>query len=243
MKPAFFLILLLSAAQLSAQTYIGLVAEPTANFAKIGTEPKHQSDSIQDLKQWDKTLGIGLEIRKQIDRYQAITFIPGYQQYNLLLVKENLQFLDVVHPKLPEIRDLAQAANKIAKIRHRQKYIGSQILYSRELQIRGLADKLNLEIGGGLGVYFLLQSDVKITTEGFAIKSQFNHVFTDSTGIDARPILIQAIAFGDISYNLAPSIDLFGGIKLTAPFTSTTTSLPKITIFSPAARFGLRFEL
>ncbi|MFT5056643.1 MAG: hypothetical protein ACI80H_001360 [Pseudoalteromonas distincta] len=243
MKSVFISIFFFLGFQLSAQTYIGIVIEPTANIARIGMEPKQQSDSIRGLMHIDKTIGFGLEIRKQIDRYQSITFIPSYQQYNLLLVKENLQFLDIVHPNLSEIRDLSQGANKVARIRHRQKYIGTQILYARKLQIRGLNSKLRIDMGAGLGLYYLLQSDVKITTEGFSIKGQFSHVFKDSTGIEARPFLIQAIGYGDISYSISPFIDIFGGVKIALPFTSTTTSLPKITLFTPAARVGLRFEL
>ncbi|MFT4996083.1 MAG: hypothetical protein ACI9BJ_000580 [Flavobacteriales bacterium] len=243
MKPIFFLLFIFLGLQLSAQTHLCVVIEPTANIARLGMEPKQQSDSIRGLMHIDKTLGFGLEIRKQIDRYQSITFIPSYQQYNLLLVKENLQFLDIVHPNLPEIRDFSQGANKAASIRHRQKYIGTQILYARKLQIRGLNSKLRIDMGAGLGLYYLLQSDVKITTEGFSIKGQFSHVFKDSTGIEARPFLIQAIGYGDISYSISPIIDVFGGVKIALPFTSTTTSLPKITLFTPAARVGLRFEL
>ena len=243
MKSVFISIFFFLGFQLSAQTYLGIVVEPTANIAQLGMGPKQQSDSIRGLMHIDKTLGFGLGIRKQINRYQSITFIPSYQQYNLLLVKENLRFLDIVHPNLPEIRDLSQGANKVARIRHRQKYIGTQILYARKLLIRGINSKLRIDIGAGLGLYYLLQSDVKITTEGFAIKDQFSHVFKDSTGIEARPFLIQAIGYGDISYSISPIIDVFGGVKIALPFTSTTTSLPKITLFVPAARVGLRFEL
>ncbi len=243
MKPVFISIFFFLGLQLPAQTHLGIVIEPTANIVRLGTEPKQQSDSIRGLMHIDKTLGFGVEIRKQIDRYQAITFIPSYQQYNLLLVKENLQFLDIIHPNLSEIRDLSQGANKVARIRHRQKYIGSQILYTRKLQVRGLDSKVNIEIGTGLGLYFLLQSDVKITTEGFAIKDQFSHIFTDNTGIEARLFLVQAIGYGDVSYSISPIVDVFGGVKIAIPFTSTTTSLPKITLFTPAARVGLRFEL
>jgi hypothetical protein len=243
MKPVFISIFFFLGLQLSAQTHLGIVIEPTANIARIGMEPKQQSDSIRGLMHIDKTIGFGLEIRKQIDRYQSITFIPGYQQYNLLLIKENLQFLDVIHPNLPEIRDLSQGANKVAQIRHRQKYIGSQILYARKLKIRGLNSKLKIDIGAGIGLYFLLQNDVKITTEGFAIKDQFSHTFTDSTGIEARAFLMQAIGHGDVSYSISSNIDVFGGVKIAIPFTSTTTSIPKITLFTPAARVGLRFEL
>ncbi|PCJ64506.1 MAG: hypothetical protein COA58_12235 [Bacteroidetes bacterium] len=227
----------------SAQMSLGILSEPTISFAKVGALPRAESDSIRNLKAGSKSISLGIEIRKQIDRYQSITFIPGYLQTNMMLVKEDMQFLDVVHPKLPEIRDFAQAAPKVAYITHRQKYAGTQIIYAKKLDVRGMDRKAKIEIGGGIGAYALLQSDVKIRTEGFAIKDKFTHVFTDSTGLDARPYLIQIILVADLNYELSPKTHLIAGIKVSSPLTSTSTSEPKITIFSPALRIGLRFEI
>jgi hypothetical protein len=237
------LFILITSSTIFAQMSIGIMSEPTLSFAKVGALPRSESDSIKNLKQGSRSVSLGLEIRKDIDRYQSITFIPGYLQTNMLLVKENMQFLDVVHPLLPEIRDLAQASAKVAYITHRQKYAGTQILYSKKLQVQGLDRKLKIELGAGLGGYFLIQNDVKIRTEGFAIKEKFTHIFTDSTGIDVKPLLIQAIVTADLNYELTPKSYIVAGIKASVPFTSTTSSLPKITIFAPALRIGLRFNI
>lgn len=243
MRLLISLLILITSSTIFAQMSIGVMSEPTMSFARVGALPRGDSDSIKNLKQGGKSVSLGLEIRKDIDRYQSITFIPGYLQTNMLLVKNNMQFLDVVHPKLPEIRDLAQASEKVAYITHRQKYAGTQILYSKKLQIKGMDRKFKIELGGGLGGYFLIQNDVKIKTEGFAIKEQFTHIFTDSTGMDVKPLLIQAIVTADMNYELTPKSHIVVGIKASAPFTSTSSSLPKITIFAPALRIGLRFDI
>ena len=89
-----------------AQSTIGLIIEPSFNIPKF--KKSSQSDSIKGISNADLTLSFGLEIKKKLDRYNAISFIPGFLQTNLLTVKENLQFLDLIHPSLPEIKDLTQ---------------------------------------------------------------------------------------------------------------------------------------
>ena len=237
------ILILIGSYSIYAQMSIGVMSEPTLSIASVGALPRGESDSIKNLKQASRSISLGLEVRKDIDRYQSITFIPGYLQTNMLLVKRDLQLFDVVHPLLPEIRDLAQASEKVAYITHRQKYVGTQIIYSKKLQVKGLDRKFKLELGGGLGGYFLIQNDVKIRTEGFAFSEKFVHVFADSTGLEAKPLLIQAIVTADINYDLTPKSHLVAGIKASAPFTSTSFSAPKITIIAPALRIGLRFDI
>lgn len=225
------------------QTSISILGEPTLNLTSIGSTPKSQSDSLKNKRTHDYSLGLGLEIRMQIDRYQSISIVPGYTQSNMQLVKEGLNFLDVVHPELPEIRDLAYAANKIAYLSYRQKYVGTQVLYAKELQLRSPNTKIRFEIGGGLGGYILVQNDVKIRTEGFAIKGNYEHIIKNNTGIDARKFLINMSLHGDMKYQVTPSFTTFAGIKAGIPLVSTTTSTPKITIYTPSLRLGVRYKL
>ena len=51
MKPIFISIFFFLGLQLSAQTYLGIVVEPTANIARLGKEPRQQSDSIRGLSE------------------------------------------------------------------------------------------------------------------------------------------------------------------------------------------------
>lgn len=225
------------------QVSIGIIGEPTLNLTAVGDEPKSSGDSIRILKSHDYTIGLGINIRNQIDRYNAITVIPSFLQTNVLLERQNLQFLDVVHPLLPEIRDFSQAAEKKAFLRYRQQYVGIQILYANRLKAKLPDAKFSLEIGGGLAGYYLMKSDVKIRTEAFAINGQYIHTFSDSTGVESRNYLVNLIGTADLNYKLTPNIILLAGLKLGIPLTSTSISEPTLTVFTPGLRVGFRHFL
>ncbi len=225
------------------QVSLGVIGEPALNITKIGSTPERASDSLNNLKSTDYTLSLGLEIRKNIDRFTSITFIPGFYQSNMMLEKSNLNLFDVVHPELPELRDLTVGPEKKAYLSYRQKYVGLQVLFAKQMQLKLPINKMSVELGGGMGIYLKLEDDIRIQTEGFAIKSEYVHIIKENTGIEVRPYLAQVIATADISYKATPTVETIAGIKLTAPLTSTTTSVPKVTVYTPALRLGLRFRI
>lgn len=236
---AFLLVALCSFGQIS----LGVIAEPTLNLTRVGAEPKTLSDSFKNMKSYDYTVGLGIEIRKNIDRYQSFSIIPGFHQTNILTRLEDLQLLDVVHPQLPEIRDLSFAATRNAEIRYRQMYLGSQFLYHRQLQIRGLTSKMSIQLGGGISTYFMFSQDAKVTTEAFAIQGQYTHVIKDSIGIESRPILLETLLTTDCTYQILPNTDVVAGVKIALPMTPTTSSQPKMTVWAPALRLGIRKKI
>lgn len=225
------------------QVSLGVIAEPAYNIASIGSTPQNVADSFTSIKQNNFNISIGIEIRKQIDRYQSFSVIPTFYQTSMLHVQKDLQFLDVVHPQLIEIRDFAQAATKNAKINYRQQYAGAQFIYNKALQIRKMPNKMAIELNGGLGMYYLINGDVKVTTEGFAIQDEFIHVISDSIGIENRPYHLNLSLGSDLTYEVSPTVSVAAGIKIPIPLTSATTSLPKVTIFNPALRVSLRKTL
>lgn len=228
---------------ITAQVSVGFLAEPTLNLTSIGDVPSRTGDSLRDLRSHDYTLGFGFEIRNQIDRDNSITFIPGYLQTNMLLVKEDLQFLDIIHPQLPEIRDFGQTAEKKAFLRYRQRYFGAQILYAKRHQLNTRDTRITAELGGGIGVYYLLQDDIKIRTEAFAIGNDYSQIIRDSTGIEVQPFLLHTVFAGDLNYRLLPDLILVGGFKLSIPLTATTISEPTIRIYNASFRAGIRHIL
>jgi hypothetical protein len=240
MKKIVVFTLCLIAIGAKAQVSIGILAEPAYNITRIGATPQSSSDSLQALQRNNVSLSIGIEIRKQIDRYQSFSVIPTFYQTNMLLVQNDLQFLDVIHPQLPKIRDLSQGSTKVAYLKYRQQYVGAQFLYNKVLALREMPNKSAIELNGGLGLYYLVNGDIKVTTEGFAIKNDFTQVIKDSLGIDNRPYHINLSLGSDFTYEVLPKVTLAAGIRIPIPITSTTSSLPKITIFNPAIRVSLR---
>jgi hypothetical protein len=240
MRISVVYVFLLVALGSMGQASIGIIIEPTLNVTHVGLEPKNLSDSFSRMKSHAYTVGFGIELRKNIDRFQSYSIIPGFHQTNILTELENLQFLDIIHPQLPEIRDLAFAATKRAEIRYRQMYLGSQFMYNKQLQVSGINSKLKVNIGGGLGAFFLVSHDVKVKTEGFAIHGNYTTIIKDSTGIEINPFLFQALLTADVSMKVLPNTELVAGIKATLPITATTSSQPKMTVWTPAIRIGIR---
>jgi hypothetical protein len=231
MKFIYIFSLLLFSLFTLAQSTIGVIIEPSFNTPQF--KKSSQSDSIKSISNTDLTLSFGLEIKKKLDRYNAISFIPGFLQTNLLTVKENLQFLDLIHPSLPEIKDLTQSANKIARVRYRFQYIGTQILYNRQLKLRKIPPKFNVEIGGGMGLHYLIDHSVKIKTEGFALNNKFVHVLENETGLDPNLINVNLL------YEVTPKFTLNAGFKTGLPITNTNNESFAFRIYNNGLRMGI----
>ena len=237
MKSIYALLLIFLSIYSYGQMTVGFVIEPSFNLPQF--KKSTQSDSIKKIHKPDLTLSFGIEIKKQLDRYNAICFIPGFHQSNLLTVKENLQFLDIIHPALPEIKDLTQSATKIARVRYRQQYLGSQIIYNRQLQLRKIPPKLNIEIDGGMGLYYLIHHSVKVNTEGFAINNEFFTTINEDTRIDPNSILIQVLLDANVLYNISPNYTISGGLKIGLPITNTNSELFTFRMYNTGLRIIL----
>jgi len=222
----------------SAQISVGLIAEPIINISQSQNIP--QWDSVNSVKKHDLTIGMGIEIKKKWDRYNSISLIPGFYQTNLRLVRKDLQFLDIIHPALPEIRDLTQTASKIANLRYRNQYIGLQVLINRQLQLQKIPQKIKVEAGYGLGVFALAQHSIKIQTEGFAVNNTFMQVINKETGVNPKLYLIQILGDINLLYNLTPKLILSGGIKAALPLNKTNTENFSYSIYTPGFKIGLR---
>ena len=231
------LVLLASAS--SAQTSIGIIANPSLNINSIKTSSTINTDSIKSIKKSDYTLSFGLEFRKQIDRYQAFSVIPSYYQSNLLLVQEDLQLFDVIHPTLPEIRDLSQAASKTAYMHHRFKFAGLQLLYSKSYN-SSVNSSISFEFAGGLSYLYLIEQDIKVRTEGFAIQDEFIHVVSDSILFEGRKHNVLINLGSDMNYTIKPKLLLVSGISFNLPLLGISKNQPKLSIYNAGLKVGLR---
>ncbi len=228
---------------MQAQSGIAVIVEPSYNFVFIGETTDNVSDSIFNLKVNDRVLSFGLEYRYQIDRDQAITFKPSYNQTNLLLVQSGLQLFDVIHPSLPELKDLTQAATKTAYLHHRFKYIGLQVMYSGRVKTNYKSTGPRFDYNVGLTYNHLINQDIKLRTEGFALQGEFKHIIKDTILFNAKNSNVTLNVGADVSYPLNSSFGLIGGVILNLPVITTTSNDPLLRIFNPAARLGIRYYL
>ncbi len=240
----YYTLFLLFVVNLSfGQTSIGILAEPQFQITQISDDNSSAFDSLQSMKEIDRVLGLQLEFRNQIDRYQAISFIPGFQQANYHHVIDDIQFLDIIHDQMPEIRDLSQASTKTAYMHYRFKYISARVMYYNKLKGMYINNGFNFELGAGLSYAYLFDHDLKIRTEGFAIKDQFVHYITDSTGFEGRTHQANLVFNFNMNYEFVPTAYLVAGVMLNVPVLTTTTNDPRLKIYGSGLQFGIRKEL
>jgi len=225
------------------QNYIGVFIEPALQLTVIDDRPEAISDSLNKINRPDMNLGFGIEYKWHIDRFNAISFSPNYQQFSSLFVLEDLQFLDIVHASLPEIRDLSQGAQKNAFVHNRFKHAGIHIQYSRSISDKFKSIGVLFEANGGLAYHFLVAQDAKITTEAFAINEAFTHVSKDNLFFEARKHNVSATLGATSIYNFAPDWQVFGNAMARIPVLSMTTNDPKVSIYNLTFRTGIRVAI
>ena len=99
---------------------------------------------------------------------------------------------------------------------------------------------LKIEIGGGIGLYYLIHHSVKVNTEGFALNNQFVTIINEkNTGIDPNPILIQVMMDANLLYNLTPNYTISGGLKVGLPITNTNSELFIFRMYNTGLRISL----
>ena len=184
-----------------------------------------------------------MEFRKQIDRDQAISFNPGFYQMSSLFVLKDLQLFDVIHPSLPEIRDQAQAASKVANMHYRFKYISAQVQYSRRIKTPYKQNAPSFEYSGALTYLYLVQQDIRLQTEGFAFRGDFTHIITEQIYFEGRKHNFLLSTGFDVVYPTLPDLYIFTGGIINIPILTTTKNEPILRHISPGAKVGLRYIL
>lgn len=242
MKAITILLLSLFALAAQGQIAIGIHADPSINFSQMKPGLGNEADSMKELYTPDKVVSLGLEIRKVIDRYQSVSFEPGYHQVNMLNSQYDLKFLDVIHPQLPAIMDLTYAATKNAYLHYRFQYASFGITYNNKLKAFYQNTGFNMEFRTGLHYLYLANHDVKVKTEGFAINGSFVQFVEDTTGIIPNKHLANLSLNYNVNYQLIPSVELSAGLQTRIPLIANADDPFKLTIYNIGLHLGIRKE-
>ena len=238
-----YILLLLISVHSSAQISLGVFVEPSAQLTSISKYSSSEYDSLKALLHRDMGISLGLEIGIAKDKYNSFHIKPGYYQYGFLLVRENLQLFDIVHPGLDTIYDQSQAANKMAYMHHRFKYAGLQMEYHRDISPRTKNLGVKFHIGGGLSYYYLLKHDIRIRTEGFAFDEKFKHTVDSDLFFTANKHLLSVHALFETIYEPKPTVEVFAQFLIKAPLMTLTKKDPAVYSFMPALNLGIRKTL
>ncbi|MFY0644824.1 MAG: hypothetical protein JXR19_10195 [Bacteroidia bacterium] len=239
-KPILLSFLILFNLSVFAQWSFGLFAEPNAQLSYLKETGTAQNDSIGALLNHDKRLSFGVEISLEKDKLNSFHFKPGFYQYGFMLERTGLQLFDVVHSSFGQIYDQSEAAVKVAYMQHRLKYLGLQMEYHRDIspQLKNIGIKLYT--GFGLSYYALIDHDIRLRTEGFAIQDDFIHKISSDLFFTPNEHLVSAQALFGIIYEPTSSIDLYAQLQAKAPLMRLTSAPELIYTWMPGLNLGIR---
>lgn len=240
MRPIYLLLVLISTSTY-AQLSVGLFAEPSYNFQNLqeySTPPTY--DSIAPLMNNTINLSYGASISIAKDRVNIFHIKPGIFQYGFMLLREDLQLFDVVHPTLGQIYDQSQAAIKYAYMKHRFQYAGLQLEYQRDITPQLKQLPVNLFVGGGITYHYLIKQDLRVRTEGFAIDEEYIHLINDELVFNANEHLLSIHALFETSYNIDPNTNIYAQALVKVPFMNIAQNDPGVYVWMPSIGVGIR---
>lgn len=226
-----------------AQVSFGVFVEPSYQLMRLKPYENPQYDSISALFRNDFGLGYGISIGKAKDRFNSFYLKPGFVQCGFMLERSNLQLFDVVHPSFGQIYDQSQAATKMAYMHHRFKYLSLTFEYHKDISPKSKPLPVKLQLGGGFTNHFLVEHDLKIRTEGFAINEKFIHVIKDDLYFEASKYVLSLHGFFETVYELTPAFELSGQVLLKVPVNSFTVGDGTVSGIMPSVNIGVRQTL
>lgn len=238
MRPLYILILLISSSAM-AQVSVGLFAEPSYQFQNLKAYDSPEYDSIAPLMNNTVNLAYGASLSFASNRVNIFHIKPGLFQYGFMLLREDLQLFDVVHPQFGQIYDQSQAAIKNAYMKHRFQYAGLQFEYQRDISPTLKNIPVNLFIGGGLSYYYLVKQDLRVRTEGFAIDEKYIHKINDDLYFQANKHLLSVQALFETSYDIDPNTNVYAQASVKLPIMHVSKE-PQVYVWAPAVGVGIR---
>lgn len=224
----------------SAQWAVGLFAEPSYQISTLQEFDSPDYDSMDAIWQNNPGLGLGISLKYNFDRVSSIHISPGFYQFGFTLLRDELEFLDVVHSTLDTLFDASQAATKKAYMQHQFRYAGAQVEYHRN--ITPALSKLAVEfhIGGGIGYYYAIDHRLRVQTEGFAIDEKFVHIIEEDLYFDQQEHLFTASLFLETIYRPTPNWEVFGQLAFRSGLNTLTSGDAQAFNLSPNLRAGFR---
>lgn len=146
--------------------------EPTLGNRFItykGNYPQAFKDSLQRADRGRDALSAGFTVSTKFKSNKR--FYIGLQVQNLGFTrrKENLRFLDTIHPEIGIMNDLSQTGGAYVDFNYRYIYLAVPILFSNQISSKKKPNTLvHLIYGGSVGV--LLKHDVRAVLHGFSTR-------------------------------------------------------------------------
>lgn len=226
-----------------AQNQLGIFIEPSFQISSLAGFNSPTYDSLEAIWKNDKHLNFGISSKHNFDRFTSLTTKLGYHTFGFMLLREDLQLFDMIHPAIGKVNDLFQGPSKKAFMHHRFHYLGLSFEYQKDISPVPNTLPIDINAGIGLSYYKLISQDLKLQTEAFAIDGEFTHIITDQLYFKATKNIVSVYGLLEAIYHPKETWDVYGQLQVEAPFMYMTEGEAEVYVFTPALQIGLRKTL
>jgi hypothetical protein len=161
---------------LFAQAYVELFVSPSFNYRMA---PSLDSTAFKDA--WRLSWSTGFNVAFDVNRDARL--ITGFTLSNMGYtgVKEDMQFLDSLHPNIGRIEDLSQTSlSKDAFFYHKFSYLQIPLLLDYNIGSKYKQNEYRIGIVSGFSANVLLQHRTDIFLKGFSVAGDNEHTLEPS---------------------------------------------------------------
>lgn len=138
-------------------------------------------DSVQVMNDRKLTLSAGFLVNLSVKTNLILQTGMAYDRYVVSRYRENLQFLDVVHPQVGRIFDLSQGASKNVRYDQRFDMLSLPVNLHYVITPTKRRNTYSQSIFAGLNPQVLIGEQMRVEMEGFGIKGESEYRFRDSS--------------------------------------------------------------
>lgn len=176
-----------------------------------------------------------------IKRDLSVQFGLSLQNRIARRFREDLQFLDVIHPQVGQIFELSQAATKNVRYDYRYRYLSFPVNVMYNMTPTKLRNRFEHFAYLGLQPEFLMGHDLLVDLEGFSMRGQGRFVVNDTT-IEARKINIGLSAGYRFVLPIDHSLNIALQPHIAFPLLSSGLQPVADRIYVLSVMFGLNYN-
>lgn len=187
-------------------------------------------DSLQKADRYRDAIGASFLVSFKTGKKQRIYTGLQFHNFGFTRKKENIRFMDTIHPQIGIMNDLSQTGGAHVDFNYRFMYLSLPVLFSRQISGKKMtATTIHLIWGGSVSV--LLKHDIRAVLRGFSTRG----------GDKVHPLTNEAAEAQRINANLHAGFRLenllFG--KDTWIFAQPEIYLPAFTANGSSERYRL----
>lgn len=199
-------------------------------------------DSIKAMNQLRAQTGFHLNYNAYIKRDLTLQFGISLENKIVRRFREDLQFLDIIHPEIGQIFEISHAATKNVRYDYRYRYISVPVMAMYNLTPTKLRNRFEHFAYVGVRAEYLVGSDLLVDLEGFSMRGEGRFVVSDS-GLTTQEFNM-AIETG---YRFVLPIDKSLNIsiqpRLSVPLMPSSSAPVRDRIYLLAVNLGINYSL